>query len=281
MQKKAQAISIVIPVFNEENYIDDCLKLIEHQTILPDEVIVVDNNSTDKTIEIAKKYPFVRVVSEKKQGVLFARNTGFNAAKYEIIGRIDADTHLSPDWVESVFKAFESKNFAAVTGSVWYYDMPMIPVGFWLDKKIRGAVARVDEVFPFLFGTNMAIRKSSWDKVKTDTCIKREMYEDIDLAIHLYEHKERILYVESMTGGMSARRFDDTIGNFYRYIKLYKKTYAMHDFKPKSANTAICVYMIFYVICQPFRWLYDPINKKRSLKNLFHKIAARKDPMAS
>jgi glycosyltransferase involved in cell wall biosynthesis len=279
MTKKAQAISIVIPVFNEENYIKDCLDLIAAQTVLPGEVVIVDNNCTDKTIELAKQYPFVRVVKEPRQGVLFARNTGFDAARGEIIGRIDTDTHLSPDWVENAVEAFEDKEVAAITGPVWYYDMPWHNFGFWLDRKIRGSVARNSEVFPFLFGTNMAIRKSAWLAVRDDTCDEREMYEDIDLAIHIYQHKLHIYYLEYLTGGMAARRFDDTFMNFYRYIKLYEVTYDMHGMKAKSAKLAMVIYLIFFILCQPLRWLYDPVTKKRSFKHLFHKPAARKNPM--
>jgi glycosyltransferase involved in cell wall biosynthesis len=280
MQQKAQAVSIVIPVFNEENYIGTCLDLIQKQSVLPNEVIIVDNNCTDKTIEIAKQYPFVRVIKEKKQGVLFARNTGLNAAKGEIIGRIDTDTHLSHDWVETALKAFSAnKEVAAITGPVWYYDMPLRRFGFWLDKKIRGHVARSSEVFPFLFGTNMAIRKSAWISVRDNTCDKREMYEDIDLAIHLFQHKLRIDYREDLTGGMAARRFDDTFINFYRYIRLYRVTYDMHQMKAKSARLAMAVYLIFFVICQPMRWTYDPVTNKRSVRNLFRRAIPRKNPM--
>ena len=279
MPNKAQAVSIVIPVFNEENYIGKCLDLIAGQSVMPDEVVIVDNNCSDKTIEIAQQYPFVRVIKEKKQGVLFARNSGFNAAKYEIVGRIDTDTHLSANWVETILDAFADKDVAAVTGPVWYYDMPFQKGGFWLDKKIRGGIARNAEEFPFLFGTNMAIRKSAWMAIRDDTHEKREMYEDIDLAIHLYQHKLHIYYLEGLTAGMAARRFDDTLSNFYRYIKLYKVTYAMHSMKAKSANLAMAVYLVFFVLCQPMRWVYDPVTNKRSIKNLFKRAAPRKNPM--
>jgi glycosyltransferase involved in cell wall biosynthesis len=87
-------ISIVIPVYNEAERIAACLESIAAQTVTPLEVIVVDNNSTDATVSIARSFPFVRVITAKCQGVIHARNRGFNAARGEIIGRIDADTRL-------------------------------------------------------------------------------------------------------------------------------------------------------------------------------------------
>nr|MDQ2973765.1 glycosyltransferase [bacterium] len=65
-------LSLVIPVYNEEYNIKRCLTAIAGQTIMPDEVIVVDNNCVDKTIEIAKSFGFVTVVKEPKQGRTYA-----------------------------------------------------------------------------------------------------------------------------------------------------------------------------------------------------------------
>jgi glycosyltransferase involved in cell wall biosynthesis len=97
--KKALTVSIVIPVYNEQHHLKACLDSITEQSILPNEVIVVDNNSTDESINIARSYPFVRVVKELQQGVMWGRNAGFDAAKYDLIGRIDADTQLPDDWI--------------------------------------------------------------------------------------------------------------------------------------------------------------------------------------
>src|SRR5260221_7568754 len=91
-------ISIIIPAYNEEGHLPACLDAIAAQTLKPDEVIVVDNNSTDKTVEIAKKYPFVKLLNEKRQGLRYTRNTGLDAATGDVIGRIDTDSILSPKW---------------------------------------------------------------------------------------------------------------------------------------------------------------------------------------
>ena len=63
--KKALTLSIVIPVYNEQDQIKGCLDAIKNQTIAPQEVIVVDNNSNDNSIAIAKKYAFVRIITAK------------------------------------------------------------------------------------------------------------------------------------------------------------------------------------------------------------------------
>src|SRR5688572_3020117 len=94
-------VSIVIPAYNEENHLRLCLEAVARQTVKPLEVIVVDNNSTDATAAIARSFPFVTLLSEKRQGPQPARDRGYNAAHGEIIGRLDADSIVALDWVES------------------------------------------------------------------------------------------------------------------------------------------------------------------------------------
>src|SRR5687767_9222428 len=107
-------VSIVIPVYNEADRLAACLQAISRQKVMPLEVIVVDNNSTDKTRTVALSFPFVKLVAEKRQGVVYARDTGFNLAEGDIIGRIDADTILPPAWTDQVINIFNDLKISAV-----------------------------------------------------------------------------------------------------------------------------------------------------------------------
>ncbi|WP_225320387.1 glycosyltransferase family 2 protein [Rhodococcus erythropolis] len=94
-------LSVVVPVFNEENSLSNCIERLLIQSEI-DEILVVDNNSTDSTASIihkfAEKHDRVRYVFEARQGVVHARNAGFDASTGNIIGRIDADTRVQPGW---------------------------------------------------------------------------------------------------------------------------------------------------------------------------------------
>ncbi len=253
MPNKTLTLTIVIPVFNEQNHIAACLKAIAAQTVRPDEVIVVDNNSTDNTVKIAQQFSFVRVIIEKKQGVLFAKNKGFSAAKGDIIGRIDADSILPPRWAEQAKQFMADSSFAAITGPVNYYDMPLPETNYHLDHWMRSSIYNWSPKSPFLFGSNMAIRRSVWRQVSQNLCADTYMHEDLDLAIHLYKNGHKILYSNRMLAGASGRRYNDSPSRFYRYISMYRQTYLRHGLHSLAIYSATGVYAMGYIILHP--WL--------------------------
>ena len=191
--EKTLTLSIIIPAYNEERYIEKCLDSIKNQTVMPDEVILVDNNCTDKTIELAKKYNFVTIVTEPKQGMAHARDKGFSVAKGDILGRIDVDANLTPNWVKVVKECFSDQNISAITGPGITSTTPIIRgkqifpslrTAFWskLYLWIAKAVMRV----VVLWGANMAVRASVWNQIKNEVCDDdKQVHEDQDISLLL------------------------------------------------------------------------------------------------
>jgi glycosyltransferase involved in cell wall biosynthesis len=279
VNKQTLTLSIIIPVYNEQSHLKKCLKSIADQSDPPDEVIVIDNNSTDDSAAIAASFPFVRLITETRQGVLFARNTGFSAAASDIIGRIDADTILERNWCKNVRHIFGDKRIGAATGPVMYYDMPFKKAGYHLDNTIRSAIKKVSDNFPFLFGTNMAIRRSIWDAYKDDFCTTKDIHEDLDMAIHLAQANVMIAYRPLMVAGMSARRYDDKPKDFYRYISYHKTTFKKHGIDTNTPNFAMATFIFGYFLLKPLRIMYDPVTTKFSLNQVLKPKQARKNPM--
>ena len=273
------SVSIIIPVYNEEHHLRECLKAIKNQTEKPDEVIVVDNNSTDKTLEIAKAFPFVIILHQKKQGVFYARNKGFDTAKSDIIGRIDADTRLDSDWVQKVKQIFLDDQVAAATGPVYWYDMPLKEKNYFAEHAFKGLLYKYDKEFPFLLGANMAIRRSEWQKVKRELCDRKDMHEDMDLAVHLYLNQRHIVYDAKMRAGASSRRADSGPEAFFNYSEMMRNTFSGHDMNPVGAKVAIAAYTLGYVTLFPLRRAYDDKKQRRSLLRLIRGNKPRKNPM--
>ncbi len=124
-------LSFVIPAYNEENYLPDCLKSILAQ--LPGyedqvEIIVVNNASTDRTREVALSFPGVKVVDEPRKGLTFARQAGFAACTGELVANVDSDSRLTPGWLAQVLETFadferRGKDLVALSGPIIYYDL--------------------------------------------------------------------------------------------------------------------------------------------------------------
>ena len=90
-------ISVIIPVYNGEKYLAQCLENILYQTYKKLEIIVVNDGSTDKSAEIAEKYP-VKIIHQKNSGVSAARNTGISCATGDYIHFMDADDLINLDF---------------------------------------------------------------------------------------------------------------------------------------------------------------------------------------
>ncbi len=114
-------VSVVIPAHNEEKCIEETLKAVCAFSYPDFEVIVVDNASSDKTGEIASKFP-VKVVKESRKGLLFAREYGRQAATGEIIANIDADCLPHKNWLSKAVPQFENKEIVAISGPYDYFD---------------------------------------------------------------------------------------------------------------------------------------------------------------
>ncbi len=209
MSKKTLTLSIVIPVYNEQDYLVRCLDAIANQSQTPDEVIVVDNNSTDSSVSIAQSYDFVTLLYESNQGTTFARNLGFQHATSKIIARIDADTQIAPDWCEKLHQIFSNTEVNAVTGPgilVFAPFLRRIKNTFWVSLYHHGARAYFRHFT--LWGANMAIRKSVWQEVKSHTAQQSSLaHEDQDISIVLHALGYKTHYRKDLLVEAGAERF--------------------------------------------------------------------------
>jgi glycosyltransferase involved in cell wall biosynthesis len=256
--QKSLRISVVIPVYNEAGRIGACLESIAAQTVRPFEVVVVDNNSTDDTREVVSRYPFARLISAKRQGVVHARNRGFNNAGGEIIGRIDADTRLPCDWVQQVQRLFADEALAAVSGAVSYYDIPFSRLLSRVDLFCRRFTAARMGRQVFLQGANMALRASAWRLVRPRLCQRGNMHEDFDLAIHLSQLGFNVRFSESLQAAISARPLNDTLANFRAYSLLSPATYAQH--REPAGRYMYPIALLGVIFHVPLRALYRGAN---------------------
>ena len=121
-KKYKTRISIVIPAYNEESYIEETLRAIKNQICnFSYEIIVVDGQSTDKTISVAKNY--AEVFKSPQRSRVFQLNYGASKTSGDLILFLDADTLIGPYFLHKVNKIFEkNKNLFACSARFKYYD---------------------------------------------------------------------------------------------------------------------------------------------------------------
>lgn len=188
-------ISFVIPAYNEENYLKDCLESIFRELDgkkVNYEIIVVNNASTDKTKQIAKSFKNVKVIDEPEKGLVHARKTGYLASNGDLIANVDADTRLTKGWLDKVLLEFKDSNLTGLSGPFIYYDLPrkyqpMVRFFYYYAFSLYLLNRYIFRRGSMLQGGNFIIRRSALKKIGGFDDKNFSFYgEDADIAMRLH-----------------------------------------------------------------------------------------------
>ena len=182
---RTPVVSVVIPAFNEERFLERTLHSIVNQTFTDYEIIVVDNNSTDRTNEMARRFG-AEVIFERNKGVGYARQSGFLRARGSIVATTDADTVVPVDWLEKFVQAFAKDEDLVAFGGL--ARLSSGPITARLGARFfYYPFMLVDRFFSGgwnLVGNNMAIRRDAFFQAKG---FRAELVigEDVDISKRL------------------------------------------------------------------------------------------------
>ena len=203
-------ISVVIPVFNDAPMLRVCLEALAAQSRPADEIIVVDNDSTDDTAEVGAAGG-ARVISEQVSGIFPAAAAGYDAARGDIIARLDADSVPPTDWLERIETVLaDTDGLTAITGPGDFYGSNRFV--HWVARTIYigGMFVFVGAMLghPPLFGSNFAMPARVWHRVRNrvNRSVPR-IHDDLDLSYHL-EPDMSVIYDRTLRVAVSARPFD-------------------------------------------------------------------------
>lgn len=207
-------VSVIVPSHDDSVMLRGCLAALAVQDRAPDELVVVDNACTDDTAEVARAAG-ARVVREDRLGVLAATAAGFDAASGELLLRLDADSVPHPDWVARVVAAFEAEpGLDALSGPGEFYGGSRAVHWIAENLYIGGYSGVVGWALghPVLFGSNLAIRASAWERVRGRVHRDvRQAHDDLDISINLVPGMG-VRYDRTLRVGVSARPFDSLSG---------------------------------------------------------------------
>jgi glycosyltransferase involved in cell wall biosynthesis len=238
----APRISVIVCAHNEAHYLPACLHSILAQSRPPDEILVVNNASTDRTHAVAGEIPSVRVVDEPRKGLVVARETGRHSTTGDVLAYLDADCRAPLRWLERVVRRFErDPGLVATCGPYRYYDWD------WWGRLLIGAydltlapatqllvkhVLRMGTVF---YGGNFAVRRAALDGIGGfDTSIEFHG-EDTNLGRRLFA-VGKVTLARDCYVYTSARRFKAMgKGQVFRiYVRNFVSELLYH--RPKDAS---------------------------------------------
>lgn len=158
-------VSVFLIAHNEEKLIERCLRSIEQQTQKPNEVVLVAHNCTDKTVEIAKKFPWLTLDEYNgPKGTAYARAEGFLRVTGDIILSTDGDAVVPSNWVEALTKEFEDQEVVGVGSPVIYTGNALIVPASTIAQILlwnKNCIKRDPE----FWGPSFAVRRSAYEKV--------------------------------------------------------------------------------------------------------------------
>jgi len=249
------AVSIIVPVYNVQDYLPRCLDSLVAQTLADVEIIAVDDGSTDRSADVLQRYADadsrIKVIRQANQGQGAARNAGLDAASGRFIGFVDADDWVEPDMFETMYRrAMETDADLCACDYNTVYDHRTIPAAlgltdstfiiadrgidrYWLEKKFSVVL------------WNKIYKKSILDAHAVRFDSKGEVFSE-DVLFNLYY----LLHIRTVTAIPRS---------FYNY---YQRGGSLtHSFRPDYLQKELA-------LVDKFRAYYDAYEDREKTDNM-------------
>lgn len=218
-------ISIIVPVYNVEKYLDKCIDSIINQTYKNIEIILVDDGSTDKSGDICDKAQNkdkrIKVIHKANGGLSDARNAGLRIAKGDLIGFVDSDDYIKEDMFETLYNLIEKHN--ANISIVSYYELYNEKLIAVKESKEVEEFNKIEAIKELLIDNK--IQSYAWNKLFKKELFKNlefpvnKNFEDIATTLLLFERADKIVLLQKPEY-FYVRREDSIIGK--KNYKTYK-----------------------------------------------------------
>lgn len=194
---KKELISVVVPIYNVEKYLNKCVDSIINQSYKNLEIILVDDGSTDNSSKICDEYlkkdNRIKVIHKKNGGLSDARNTGLDSAKGNYISFIDSDDYISSDYYEKMInKIIKDKSDLCITDIKTVYENDNYE---FVNKAYNGEATSIGFINTGLAASacNKLFKRELFNKYKFE---KGKINEDIAVIIPILANVKKISYVE-------------------------------------------------------------------------------------
>ena len=222
---KKPLISLIMPVYNAENYVARSIDTVLAQTFSDTEIILVDDGSTDHSVEIvdwyAKTYPNVVVIHRENGGVPAARNTGIESANGEYIAFMDNDDMLRPNMLEKLYTSIKKNDCDIAVTSIYQIVKGKYEMGMQCSLEEDVAV-RMNE-FLRMYAVSGYALFSIWNKLYRASLVKEHrfpeiMFDDEAWTPYILSYGDKICYLDA-----ALYEYDRSIRNGTLVDKWFRK----------------------------------------------------------
>lgn len=236
-------VSIVVPVYNVEKYLDKCIRSIRNQTYAHLQILLIDDGSTDSSGGMCDQYaaedPRISVFHTKNQGLSDARNEGMKHVEGDFVAFVDSDDHVGLDYIKNFIDATYEYPAAdlVITGPTIYFDGQDAPAQ--TDTIQIQKISKEDAIKTAISAHDHAFSVSAWGKLYGAKLFRQlvfpsgKLFEDNYVYYKVFCEAECILYEDardyfylidrsdSITNTMSMKNFDelDAYEEMITYIK--------------------------------------------------------------
>jgi len=271
-------VSVIVPVYNSENYIEKCILSIVNQTLKDIEIIIIDDGSTDNSFEIIKKYQkeysnIIKIKNIKNSGASNARNIGIEMSEGEYIGFVDSDDYIENTMYEKLYNKAKCENSDIVICA--YFSETELKI----KKRQLGNLEQYgksikENPYIFEYGVPYIWNKIFRRELITSTNIKfnteLRIFEDLEFVYKIYLHANKISkvdetlyhYIKQNTNSLTAK-FSDKFFDIIPAIKQLKKYY-----KENNCYDELEEYLVYVAL----KHIYIRCNMRVSKKQLKIKL---------
>lgn len=262
--------SVIVPFLNEEPYIERCIRSLLNQDFdkIGYELIFVDNGSEDRSAEIVRNFPEVKLVYEKIKNVEIARNRGVGLARGEILAFTDADCTVSPRWLTEIYEGMTKNNAAIVLGRRSFPPDSSFALQLLEDyenAKIEYVLTYCHAKHYFGFTNNMALKHNFFKKGSLsfnsafagsgDTAVVHQYLSNYPDAKVAYLPKMKICHLEVKNAGFWLKKISSygehnrNVREKYQYIDLdYNKKLSIHRYCAEKNGYGLVKKVFFFLL---------------------------------
>lgn len=232
-------ISIIVPVYNVETYLDECVNSLLNQTYKNIEIILINDGSTDRSLEICNKYKLldnrIRVINKSNEGLGLTRNVGLDNINGKYVTFIDSDDYVDNDLIKNLYNGIRKNNAdTCIAGFKRVNDAGEVLYRETYDNIVYTNEECINDLLVRMLGSSPSksdsIRMSVWNVLFSVDIIKenglkfvseREIIsEDIIFDIDYYQHAKKVVLIN--TASYNYRVNDSSLTNKYRQDRFYK-----------------------------------------------------------